>query len=34
MEEDIQNHLPTAMFRGTPCTSERDIIFYPQLLIQ
>ena len=19
MEEDIQNHLPTVMFRGTPC---------------
>ena len=20
MEEDIQNHSPTVMFRGTPCT--------------
>ena len=22
MEEDIQNYLPTVMFRGTPCTSR------------
>ena len=21
MEEDIQNHSPTVMFRGTPCSS-------------
>ena len=21
MEEDIQNYLPTVMFRGTPCSS-------------
>ena len=22
MEEDIQNYLPTLMFRGTPCTTQ------------
>ena len=22
MEEDIQNYLPTVMFRGTPCTKR------------
>ena len=26
MEEDIQNHSPTVMFRGTPCT----FAFLPQ----
>jgi len=25
MEEDIENHLPTAMFRGTPCTIGKHI---------
>ena len=23
MEEDIENHLPTVMFRGTPCTNAQ-----------
>ena len=27
MEEDIQNHLPTVMFRGTPCSRIIEIIF-------
>ena len=27
MEEDIQNYLPTVMFRGTPCISEYCIMF-------
>ena len=28
MEEDIQNHSPTVMFRGTPCIS----VFYQFLI--
>ena len=32
MEDDIQNHLPTVMFRGTPCCFKlnqlRKIRFY------
>ena len=27
MEEDIQNHSPTVMFRGTPCILQKQIIF-------
>ena len=26
MEEDIQNYLPTVMFRGTPCIISQDRI--------
>ena len=28
MEDDIQNYLPTAMFRGTYCKIVRILAFY------
>ena len=30
MEEDIQNNLPTVMFRGTPCIYTRFVYFDPE----
>ena len=31
MEEDIQNHSPTVMFGGTPCSSSNDYNEKPKL---
>ena len=31
MEEDIQNYLPTVMFRGTPCQYNQNYITIIQL---